>query len=105
LIFEFRSYEAQPGRLGDLDRRFRDLTWPIMARHGFQQVGFWKPEDTNELVYVLKWQDRAQAEAAWKAFGADPDWQKGKAASETNGPLLVKTSSKFWNACEYSEAR
>jgi len=105
VIFEFRSYEAVLGRLGDLDRRFRDLTWPLMQRHGFRQVGFWIPEGSNELAYILRWNDRAECEAKWKAFQADPEWQKGKAASEANGPLIARTSSRFWNACSYSEAQ
>lgn len=105
MVFEYRSYEAVPGRLDDLDRRFKDLTWPIMEKHGFQQVGFWIPEDSNSLVYMLKWKDRADAEAKWKAFQQDPDWRSGKAASEASGPLLVKTNSAFLNATSYSEAR
>lgn len=105
MVYEFRSYEAVPGRLDDLDRRFRDLTWPLFEKHGFRQVGFWIPEDSNELVYVLKWNDKAEAEARWKAFQGDPEWQKGKAASEANGPLLARTSSRFWVPTGYSEAR
>lgn len=105
MVFEYRSYEAQPGRLNDLDRRFKDLTWPLMKKHGFQQVGFWIPEDSNSLMYILRWNDRADAEAKWKAFQQDPDWREGRAASEANGPLLVKTSSTFLNATSYSETK
>lgn len=105
MIYEFRTYTAAPGRLQDLDRRFRDLTCPILQRLGFRQKGFWIPEDSNELVYLLQWNDKAEAEAKWKAFQADAEWQQGKAASEANGPLLAGTSSKFWNPTEYSEAR
>jgi heme-degrading monooxygenase HmoA len=104
MIYEFRSYEAAPGRLQDLDRRFKELTWPILERLGFEQVGFWIPEESNRLVYLLRWKDRAESEAKWKEFQADPEWQKGKADSEVNGPLLATLVTEFWSPTEYSTA-
>jgi hypothetical protein len=105
MLYEYRFYEANEGKLEALDRRFRDLTWRVMQRHGFEQVGFWTPEGTNQLVYILKWRDKVHSESAWKAFQGDPEWQQGKAASEVDGPLLARTSTQFWNPLEYSEAR
>jgi heme-degrading monooxygenase HmoA len=104
MIYEFRSYEAAPGRLQDLNRRFQELTWPLFERHGFRQVGFWIPEDSSRLVYVLQWQDREEKTAKWEAFMADPEWQRGRAASETCGPLILKVDTEFWSPTEYSAA-
>ena len=105
MIYEFRTYEASPGRLADLDRRFKDLTLPIFERLGIEQVGFWIPEGSNALVYILRWADKADSEAKWKAFQDDGEWQRGKAASEANGPILAKVSSQFWVPTEYSALR
>ena len=41
MIYELRIYRVMNGRMADLLRRFEHQTLPIMARHGFLQVGFW----------------------------------------------------------------
>lgn len=104
MLYEYRSYEAAEGRLEDLDRRFREVTVGLFSEHGFQQVGFWVPEGGNRLVYVLRWSDRAQRDAAWEAFQSDPRWQRGKASSEERGPLISTTSHEFWLPTSYSAA-
>jgi heme-degrading monooxygenase HmoA len=105
MIYEFRSYQAAPGRLQDLDDRFRDLTTKIFARLGFDQVGFWTASDPDRLMYLLRWQDKSERDAKWKEFNADPEWQEGKAASEQHGPLLAGASSELWTATSYSALR
>ena len=82
MIYEFRSYQAAPGRLKDLDDRFRDLTTKVFDRLGFDQVGFWTASDPDRLVYLLRWPDRDERDAKWKQFNSDSEWQQGKAASE-----------------------
>jgi hypothetical protein len=44
----------------------------------------------NTLIYVLSHKDRETAKASYKAFGADPEWQKAREASEANGKILAK---------------
>jgi heme-degrading monooxygenase HmoA len=105
MIYEFRSYEAAPGRIDDLDDRFRDLTIAITERLGFRQAGYWRVEDPDRLVYLLVWTDREQAKAAWAEFAADPEWQAGKAASEANGPLLKNITTEWWTPTSYSALR
>jgi hypothetical protein len=102
MIYEFRSYEAAPGRLSDLDARFRDLTTKVFARLGFSQVGYWTASEPDRVVYLLGWQDEAERAAKWEAFGRDPEWLAGKAASETNGPLLAKATTEIWQPTSYS---
>jgi len=41
MIYELRIYRVMNGRMADLLTRFEHHTVPIMARHGFLQVGFW----------------------------------------------------------------
>jgi heme-degrading monooxygenase HmoA len=102
MIYEFRSYQAAPGRLDDLDTRFRDLTCKVFARLGFDQVGFWTAANPDRLVYLLRWNDQAERDAKWKEFGADPEWQAGKTASEQNGPMLAGTSTDLLTPTSYS---
>lgn len=102
MIYEFRSYQAAPGRLADLDGRFRDLTTKVFARLGFAPVGFWTASDPDRVVYLLAWRDDAERGAKWAEFGADPEWQAGKAASEENGPLAAGITSEIWRPTTYS---
>jgi NIPSNAP protein len=103
MIYEFRSYQAAPGRLRDLDDRFRDLTTRVFTRLGFDPIGFWTAENPDRLVYLLRWADQAERDGKWKEFGADAEWQEGKAASERNGPLLTGTSAEIWTPTSYSQ--
>lgn len=102
MIYEFRSYEAAPGRLSDLDGRFRDLTTKVLARLGFNQVGYWTAAEPDRVVYILGWQDAAERAAKWAEFGGDPEWLAGKAASEADGPLIAKVTTETWQPTSYS---
>ncbi len=57
MIYELRIYEAAPGKLGALHRRFRDHTLRIFANHGLDVVGFWTYAHggwSDQLVYLMK---------------------------------------------------
>ena len=45
-----------------------------------KNIGYWTPFDSPEsattLVYLLHRPSRQQADASWKAFGADPAWRR-----------------------------
>ena len=41
--FELRTYYANPGKLEDLHRRFREHTIRLFEKHGMTIVGFWAP--------------------------------------------------------------
>src|SRR4028118_2238195 len=52
-FYEMRVYYAAPGKLEDLQARFRNNTMRIFAKHGMTNVGYWVPIDNpeNKLVY------------------------------------------------------
>src|SRR6218665_2362215 len=79
-VFELRTYTTEAGKLPALLARFRDHTVRIFEKHGMKNVGYWTPADAkdgaeNKLIYLLEHRSREAATAAWKAFGADPEWQ------------------------------
>jgi hypothetical protein len=104
--FELRTYYANPGKLEDLHRRFREHTIRLFEKHGMTIVGFWAPTApaaaTNTLVYVLAYPSDEAREASWKAFGNDPDWIAARDASERNGKLVAKVDSVMMKATDYS---
>ncbi len=105
-VFEMRIYFAAEGKLESLNTRFRDHTTKLFEKHGISNIGYWEPIDNKErqLIYFLAYPTREAREQSWKAFSADPDWQKAKNASEVNGKLVAKVESKFFQATDYSPA-
>ncbi len=108
-VFELRTYIAAPGKIDALNARFRNHTMALFKKHGMEVVGFWMPIDKDKdpaagdkLVYILSFQSRAAAQAAWKAFAADPVWVAARTASETDGRLTAKVESVFFAATDYS---
>jgi len=102
--FEMRTYYAAPGKLDALLARFRDHTVKLFEKHSITNIGYWTPiENTdNKLVYVIAFPSREAREKSWKEFGADPDWQTARKASEENGKLLTKVESTFLTATDFS---
>ncbi len=104
--FELRTYTTPPGKLAALNTRFRDHTCKLFQKHGMTLVGFWTPATgptaENTLIYIVSHASKETAEASWKAFRADPDWIKAKAASEVDGPLTEKVETLPLIATDYS---
>jgi hypothetical protein len=102
--FEMRTYHAAPGKLDDLNARFRNHTMKIFEKHGMNNIGYWVPvENTNNvLIYILAYPSREARDKSWKEFGADPEWQSVAKASEANGKLVMKVDSAFLTPTDYS---
>jgi len=52
----------------------------------------------NTLIYILAYKDGAARDAAWAAFGADPDWVK----TRTEMAVAVQVENVFMSATDYS---
>ncbi len=106
-VYELRVYTTHPGKRPDLLARFREHTCAIFARHGMENIGYWlplEPKDGDKLYYFLKHPGREAAQAAWKAFGADPEWQTVRKTSEANGAIVSGVESVFLTLTDYSPA-
>ena len=105
MIYELRIYTANPGKMGALQARFRDHTVRLFEKHGVKNVGYWTNSiggRSDELWYMLGFESLAQRETAWAAFGADPDWQKARADSEKDGPLVHHIENRIMNPTNFS---
>lgn len=107
-VFELRTYTTEAGRLPALLARFRDHTVKLFEKHGMKNVGYWTPADAkdgaeNKLIYLLEHRSREAATAAWKAFGADPEWQAARAKSEASGKIVSKVEFLFLAPTDFAK--
>ena len=105
MIHELRVYEAIPGRLPALLKRFETDTLRLMAKHGFSPVGFWTTvigESSQKLHYILAWKSLAEREQKMGAFGMDPEWAQVRDTSEANGPLIAKIANTILTPTSFS---
>ena len=104
--FELRTYTVRAGKFDTLHRRFQEHSLHLFERHGMTVVGFWVPQDKPDtLVYLLAHPSREAADAAWKAFRADPEWQAAQAETERDGSLTTHVESVFMTPTAYSPLR
>lgn len=110
-VFELRTYTATPGKLDNLNARFRDHTLKLFQKHGMTNVGYWNlakdqkgADDT--LIYILAHKSKEAAQASFDGFRKDPDWVAARKASEekASGSLTVVDGVKsvFMTATDYS---
>lgn len=98
--FELRTYTVREGSSLDLlHKRFRERTTALFQKHGMTIIGYWQPvTKPDTLVYMLAYKDGAARDAAWAAFGADPDWVKTRTEMQVN----VQVDNLFMSATDYS---
>ena len=98
--FELRTYTVREGSSIDLlHSRFREHTTALFKKHGMTIIGYWQPvSKPDTLIYLLAYKDGAARDAAWAAFGADPEWVKTRTAMQVN----VQVDAIFMSATDYS---
>lgn len=108
-VFELRTYTAPAGRLDDLLARFRNHTVRIFTKHGMTSVGYWLPQDDplarNTLIYLLAHPSREAAEANWRTFSADPEWQAVAEESQRDGRLIAGLQRVYLDPTDFSPMR
>jgi NIPSNAP len=108
MIYELRIYHCCPGRLPALLKRFETNTLKLWERHGIRQAGFWTTvigESNQDLYYLLQWESLAEREKKWTAFISDPEWQKERAETERDGPIVASLSSQILQPTAFSSVK
>lgn len=105
-VYELRVYHANPGKLDDLVKRFREHTTKLFERHGMKNVAYWVPVDepakSSTLIYILEHPSREAAATNWKAFQDDPEWKSVRDKSEENGKLVDHVDSTYMALTDFS---
>ena len=105
--FEIRMYTADTARDGvgdyehtidELHQRFREKEVAIFEKHGAEIVAVWQSlEDSNTLIWMLAYRDRAHREEVWAAFRADPEWTalRAKYPVSTSSQVFMMSASDY----------
>lgn len=105
-VYELRIYHLNEGKQSLIVDRFRGKERPLLERHGMHPVAFWVPTDEplagRTFVYILRHKSRAQADANWAGFRADPDWVALKAETEKDGPFVKQYDLTFLKLTDFS---
>ncbi|MCA9829566.1 MAG: NIPSNAP family protein [Dehalococcoidia bacterium] len=105
MIYELRIYTASPGKMGALQARFRDHTCKLFEKHGIKNIGYWTNSiggRSDELWYMLGFEDLADRQRAWRDFASDPEWRDVYTASEANGSLVHHIENRIMTATDFS---
>ncbi len=105
MIYEYRVYEAAPGKLEALNSRFRNHTLEIFERHGIKNIGYWTAgvgDYSDRLIYIVAFEDEGRRAEAWASFRADPEWNRVRSESEADGPLVSRIYNSILNPTDYS---
>jgi hypothetical protein len=105
VIYEYRVYEAVPGRLADVQARFRDHTVKLFEKHGMKNIGYWTADIgdySDRLFYIVAFDSLEQRQRAWASFRSDPEWQRVVAESEANGPIVARVTNTLLTPTDYS---
>ena len=105
MIYEYRVYEAAPGKLEALNARFRNHTLGIFERHGIKNIGYWTAsvgDYSDRLIYIVAFEDEGHRERAWAEFSADPEWNRVRAESEVDGALVSRVFNSLLSPTDYS---
>ncbi len=105
-IFQLRTYHCFPGKIENIQTRFRDHTRDLFDKQGLKNYPYWLTVEKDgaqpKLVYLLGHDNKTEFNAAFDRFRVDPDWVKARDASEASGKIVEKVVSVFYTALPFS---
>jgi hypothetical protein len=109
-IFELRTYESNDGStLRRKIKMFDDEEIAIFRRCGILPVFFGETivgTHMPNLTYMVAYDDLAARDKAWRAFGADPDWQRLRARPDlADAEIVSNISNAILRPLPFSDIR
>lgn len=102
MIYALRIYHLCPGKLSDINRRFKDHTLKLFARHNIKVVDFWEDAEGQERIYyVCEFESKEQHDENFASFKSDPEWIEIKGKSEESGPIVERVESHLMTRVDY----
>jgi hypothetical protein len=103
-VFELRVYHTLPGKVPELESRFRDTTSKLLAKHDLNVVGYWVPEDAawdNTFIFMVAHSSREEARKNWDEFRADPEFQEVLKTEQAN-KTVEKIDATYMRPADFS---
>src|SRR3989442_14586386 len=77
MIYEWRTYEAMPGKLLALNTHLK-VAADLFKKHGLGVLGFWTEEigTGGQITYMWMYADLEERHQKLAAFAADPAWKQ-----------------------------
>ncbi|WP_169979498.1 NIPSNAP family protein [Tautonia rosea] len=99
-LFELRRYLASPGKLNELNKRFREHTMELFSKHGMTNILYTMPIESDQgadttLIYFLAHPSYPRALNAWESFRSDPIWNQVREASQPDGVPLAASVERW----------
>ena len=109
-VFELRTYYAQPGKLEEIHKRFREATLRYYTKAGADVLYCWGPTDKEQgsdekLMCLLAYKNREARDVARKKFESDPEWSVVIKKYNAAGPTTAKSESVLMMATDYSPSK
>ncbi len=109
-VFELRTYYCMPGKLANINARFKDFTIASFQKYGMTNIGYWNTVEAADsiqpkLVYLLAHNSEEAAKASFDNFRADPERKKVFDASEANGKIVDRIQSVFLKPLPFSKIK
>lgn len=105
-IFQMRTYHCFPGKIENIQARFRDHTRALFEKQGLKNYPYWltveKDGSQPKLVYLLGHDSKDAFNAAFDRFRVDPEWIKARDASEESGKIVEKVDAVFFKTLPFS---
>ena len=92
MTYQLRIYDIQDGALEEFVALWRGQVAPLRQRFGFEIVGAWAVEDTNQFVWIVGHDDFSAAD---KAYYDSPE---RAALNPDPRDLIVKADTRFMRA-------
>jgi lysophospholipase L1-like esterase len=106
-VFELDLYHVSPGKAHALEERFRDAS-TLQAKHGLDVLGYWVPFGdpawNDTFIYMVAHASREAADRNWRAFHADPEFQKYLKAEDAEH-LIRDVDTLYLRPTDYSQTR
>lgn len=100
MIYELRTYRILPGKMAEFLEAFGRIPAPLFEKHGARLIGVWETEigRSNEVTYILAFDDLGHRDRVWQAYRADPD----RARYMAEGVRVDHLVSKILRPVSYS---
>jgi len=104
MIYEWRTYEAMPGKLLALNTHL-EVAAGLFKKHGLGVLGFWTEEigTGGQITYMWIYSDLEDRQKKLAAFGADVAWQQ-QVTEETakEGVIVARIHNTMLQRTPYS---